>query len=206
MIVKCMIVLKRLFYLSSILYNPRKLELQMIGLKLTKDNNTFFATIKNGSVGIIIDRIILDERNCICVNFGGYDMQTETYPLWHLQRLFLGAKLTGKVEEITGNSPIIERDPEIENHFFDHPKNIGIELTLKGEKLSAVVEKGSIHLIVTVLNKEEKTEIDLDFLATNYLENDTDAEKYWYKTSLQLGDEFSVEIKEINYNSLPPMK
>lgn len=174
----------------------------MIGLKLTKDKDTFFASVKEGSIGLIISRMILDTRNCVCVNFGGYDMQTETYPLWHLQKLFLGAKLTGKIEEITGNSPIIERDPEIESHFFDHPKNIGVELTLKGEKLSAVVEKGSIHLIVTVLNKDEKTEIDLDFLASNH-SNDGDITKYWYKKTLQVGDEFTIEIKEIEKMTLP---
>lgn len=174
----------------------------MIGLKLTKNNDTFFASIKEGSIGVIISRMILDTRNCVSVNFGGYDMQTETYPQWCLQKLFLGDKLTVKIEEITKNSPLIERDPEIENHFFDHPKNIGIELNLKDEKLSAVVEKGSIHLITTVLNSEEKTEIDLDFLASNYSDNGKET-KYWYKKTLQLGDEFTIEIKEIEKITLP---
>lgn len=175
----------------------------MIGLKLTKDNCTFFASVEKGSIGVIISRMILDIRNCISVNFGGYDMQTETYPHWCLQKLFLGDKLTIKVEEITEeNSPFIERDPEIENHFFDHPKNIGIELNLKDEKLSAVVEKGSIHLITTVLNSEEKTEIDLDFLASNYSDNGKET-KYWYKKTLQLGDEITIEIKEIEKITLP---
>ncbi|RIY36568.1 hypothetical protein CKY20_06415 [Capnocytophaga canis] len=174
----------------------------MIGLKLTTDNKTFFASLKEGSIGVIISRMIRDTRNCVSVNFGGYDMQTETYPLWLLQKLFLGAKFTVKVEEITVNSPIIQRVPEIESHFFEHPKNIGVELTLKEEKLSAVVEKGSIHLIVTVLNKEDKTEIDLDFLATNH-SNNGDITKYWCKKNLQLGDEFMIEIKEIEKMTLP---
>lgn len=174
----------------------------MIGLKLTNGNHTFFAAIKNGSVGVIIDRIILDDRNCISVNFGGYDMQMETYPLWYLQKLFLGDKIIVKIEEITENSITIVRDNDTENHFFDHPKNIGIEITLKGEKVSAVVEKGSIHLIVSVLNKEEKTEIDLDFLASNLSKNG-DITKYWYKKNLQLGNEFTIEIKEIEKMTLP---
>lgn len=174
----------------------------MIGLKLTKGNETFFAAIKNGSVGVIIDRVILDERNCISVNLGGYDMSTETYPLWCLQKLFLGDEIIVKIEEITEESPIVGRESEVENHFFDHPKNIGIEFTLKGEKLSAVVEKGSIHLIATVLNKEEKTEIDLDFLAGNYSDSGEKV-KYWYKKPLQLGDEFTIKIKEIEKMTLP---
>lgn len=174
----------------------------MIGLKLTKGKDTFFASVKEGSIGVIISRMIFDIRNCISVNLGGYDMQTETYPHWCLQKLFLGDKLIVKVEEITENSPIIERNPEIENHFFDHPKCIGVELTLKDEKLSAVVEKGSIHLIATVLNQEEKTEIDLDFLVGNYSDNDEET-KYRYRKNLQLGDEFTIEIKEIERITLP---
>ena len=174
----------------------------MIGLKLTKGNDTFFATIKNGSVGVIIDRIILDERNCISVNFSGYDMLTETHPIWCLQKLFLGDKIIVNIEEITENSTTIIRDDETENHSFNHPKNIGIEFTLKDEKVSAVVEKGSVHLIVTVLNKGENTEIDLDFLASNH-SNNGDIAEYWYKKSLQLGDEFTIEIKEIEKMTLP---
>lgn len=174
----------------------------MIGLKLTKDNDTFFAYVKEGSIGVIISRMILDTRNCISVNFGGYDMQTETNVDWFLQKLFLGDKLTVKVEKITKNSPLIERDPKVENHFFDHPKNIGIELTYKDEKLSAVVEKGSIHLIATVLTQKRNTEINLDFLASNHSDNGKET-KYWYKKTLQLGDEFTIEIKEIEKITLP---
>lgn len=192
--------------LFALLYYTRRMELPMIGLKFTNNNETFSAALENGVVSIIIDRIIFDKQNCINVNFGGYDIQNETYPLWCWQKLFSGDKLLVKVKEITKNSPVIINDKEVENYFFNHPKNIGIELALRGEKVATTVERGGIHLIVTVLNKEGKTEIGLDFLATNYLDNHTDAEKYWYKTSLQLGDEFSVEIKEINHNSLPPMK
>lgn len=174
----------------------------MIGLKFIKDNDTFFATIKSGSVGIIITRMVLDTRNCISVNFGGYDMQNETYPLWCLQKLFLGDKIRVRVEEITEISPTIIRDENVENHFFDHPKNIGIELALRGEKVAAVVEKGSIHLIASVLNKDEKTQIELDFLADNYADNG-EKTAYWYKNTLQAGDEFTIEIAEVEKTTLP---
>lgn len=174
----------------------------MIGLKLIKGNDTFFASVENGSVGIIIDRMAVDTRNSVSVNFGGYDTQTETYPLWCLQKLFLGDKLIVKAEEITENSPIITKDKTIENHFFNHLKNIGIELTLKDEKVSAVVEKGSIHLIISVLNKEGETEIDLDFLANNY-STEKEKIKYWYRKTLQIGDELTIEIKEIEKMTLP---
>lgn len=173
----------------------------MIGFELTKGNKTIVATLKSGVISVIIDRIILDTRNYISISFGGYNTQTETYPRWYEEQLFLGDKLIIKVKEIDKNSPIIVREDEIQNHFFNHPKNIGIELSIKDKKVSATVIEGSIHLIATILNNRE---IDLDFLATNHFKGEDNPKKYWYRNPLQLGDEFIVEIKEIEKNTILP--
>lgn len=174
----------------------------MIGFELIKGNNTFSAVIKNGVSSIIVDRIIRDNRNYLEVNFGGYDVKNNTYPRWYRKKLYLGDKFLVKVKEITENSPEITQENDQED-YFDHNPSIGIELSLKGEVISAVISKGSIHLITTIINNGTKNEIDLDFVAKDFISNEVKSKKYWYRNTLQLGDEFSIEIKEMEKMTLP---
>lgn len=172
----------------------------MIGFKVTKNDQTFSASLQEGVTSIIVSRIHQDTRNAICISLGGYDTKNETYPYWYEEKLFLGDKINIKVDEILENSPTISRNSDTENHCHHHPKNIGIILNFKNEKLYATTQNGSIHLIITILNQENSSEMNFDFLAT---ETSPKEIKYWYQNSFQLHDEFSIEIAEIEKTTLP---
>ncbi|MDO4781717.1 MAG: hypothetical protein Q4A09_00695 [Capnocytophaga felis] len=174
----------------------------MIGFELTNDNDVFAAALEKGTISVIISRVNLDTRNYVSLDFGGYDIESNAYPRWYEKNLHLGDKIIVKVKEIVENSPAIIQENNQEE-YFDHIPNIGIELSLKGETISAVIAKGSIHLIATVVSNGVGNEVDLDFVAGNRTESQEKPIKYWYRNTLQLGDEFTIEIKEIKENTIP---
>lgn len=175
----------------------------MIGFEITIGNKTISGGIEQGVVSVIFDRLIYDNRNCLNVNFGGYNPQNNNSVYWCDESLSLGDKIVIRVKEITENSPTILRKASLQEKLLTHIHNVGIELTYKGETISGIVENGNIHLIISILNTENKNEIMVDFIAKDHISDKANPKKYWYKNSLQIGDELVVEIKEIEQNTLP---
>ena len=76
---------------------------------------------------------------------------------------------------------------------------IGFELNIKGEKISAALPKGNVHIIADILNKEIE-EIRVVFAGLN---SENYEQLYWYENSLKIGDEFTVKVVDISHSSKP---
>lgn len=167
----------------------------MIGFEVIINKETFVGGVQDGVISVIIDRLLLGSRNELTISFGGYDVKANNSIHWLKNELFLGDKITIKVIEVMDNISIpIETKSHRETNF-KHPSKIGLQLSVKGEVIPANITKGSIHLIATVLNDKNKSEIELDFIIVEHIDNE-DTSKHCYKNTLALGDILTIEVKE----------
>lgn len=167
----------------------------MIGFEVIINKETFVGGVQDGVISVIIDRLLLGSRNELTISFGEYDVKANNSIHWLKNELFLGDKITIKVIEVMDNISIpIETKSHRETNF-KHPSNIGLQLSVKGEVIPANITKGSIHLIATVLNDKNKSEIELDFIIIEHIDNE-DTSKHCYKNTLALGDVLTIEVKE----------
>lgn len=180
------------------MYCTRKLELAMIGFEVIINKKSLIGGIQDGVISVIIERLALDNRNYLAINFGGYDKETDSHTVWLDEELPINNTITVKVIELSSNkiATSLQNRANREN-FVKVPSNIGLEVTVREEVLSAHIRKGSIHLIATLLNDKDKCEIFVDFVATECMDSEDSPKKYWYKKALQLGDSVTIEAKKI---------
>lgn len=168
----------------------------MIGFEVIINKKSLVGGIQEGITSVIVDRLLLDARNELTISFGGYDTKTNNSIHWLKKELFIGNRITIKVIEVMDNISI---PFEIESYRETNSKltsNISLWLFVKGEVIHANIAKGSIHLIATVLNEKNKSEIELDFIIVEYIDNEDTPKKHCYKNTLVLGDALTIEVKE----------
>lgn len=74
---------------------------------------------------------------------------------------------------------------------------IGFELNIKGERITAGLDKGVVSIIltkvVTTVGDELIDSIDLDFTGLDTSGKGDEESIDWFKTSLQVGDELTIK-------------
>jgi len=80
---------------------------------------------------------------------------------------------------------------------------IGFELSFNNDKVSAALDSGVVSIILTKISTEYLNEIELDFTGLNTKENGENESLDWFKSSLKVGDELTIKVKDIIQNSTP---
>ncbi len=65
------------------------------------------------------------------------------------------------------------------------------------------MENGVVSIILTKLSDEFIDSIDLDFTGLNTSEKGNEEAIDWYKSSLKVGDELTIKVKDIELNTMP---
>lgn len=83
----------------------------------------------------------------------------------------------------------------------------GFELNIKGERISAGLDKGVVSIIltrvVTTIGDESIDSIDLDFTGLDTSGKGDEESIDWFKTPLLVGDELTIKVRDIMTNSSP---
>ena len=80
---------------------------------------------------------------------------------------------------------------------------IGFELIIKGETISASLLEGVVSVILTRVSNNGLESIDLDFTGLNTSNSDNTEIIECYKSNLEVGDEISIKVREIQNISTP---
>lgn len=80
---------------------------------------------------------------------------------------------------------------------------IGFELNMNGEKIEAVLESGTVAIIVTKVSTQHTDSIELSFTGLNLSESEFDESIEWYDSKLKISDEFMIKVKNAIENSIP---
>ncbi|MDT0677609.1 hypothetical protein [Autumnicola musiva] len=75
----------------------------------------------------------------------------------------------------------------------------GFEVINKGETFQAALEKG----VVTVILTKHKDLLELDFAGLNTENENYNENIDWHRSSLRIGDEIIIRVKDIFENSEP---
>ncbi|PWJ58063.1 hypothetical protein CLV98_105245 [Dyadobacter jejuensis] len=82
---------------------------------------------------------------------------------------------------------------------------IGFELTVRGEKVTGALRDGVFSIILTKMANKDLDTIELDFTGLNTADTENYETLAWYQSSLAIGDEIIIKVKEIQDVS-PPIK
>ncbi|MGM0580194.1 MAG: hypothetical protein ACQETL_05915 [Bacteroidota bacterium] len=77
---------------------------------------------------------------------------------------------------------------------------IGFELNINGIKKQAILENGITSIIIDRIITKEKNEINLSFTGFNHRTNES---LIFHESSLKIGNEINILIKEVSSNSKP---
>lgn len=77
---------------------------------------------------------------------------------------------------------------------------VGFELSIKDEIIAGALEEGAVTIAVTFTSRELEEPIRLDFggLDTSKRKNDTIEYVDWFKSGLEVGDVFTIKVKDID--------
>ena len=76
----------------------------------------------------------------------------------------------------------------------------GFELNINGQIKVAALDKGNVSIITSRTVKNENEITNLIFSGLNY---ETNERFEWYRSSLDIGDEFTVKVIDVSNNSEP---
>jgi hypothetical protein len=76
----------------------------MTGFELTINNKKITAALDDGSVLIILNRVLMDNRDEIDISFVGFDKDKEEEIQWLVESLKEGDTITVEVKEVVENS------------------------------------------------------------------------------------------------------